>query len=494
MSREREPERLEHTDPLSASSKAVSRRDFLKIAGLAGAAIGFGGGLGGLLAACGSETTTTEPSVITTAPPTTTTTAAPASSTTASVAASVEEGREIKVGYVIPKTGAIASFAIPSDWIVEHWMTALADGVVGGDGMNHHFKMEIADTQSDVNRAAQVAGDLITNAQVDVIFAGGTPDTCNPASDQSEAFGTPSISDNVPLEPWFFGRGGAVDKPFKYTWSIAAPFFALAGSWVQMWEQLPTNKKVGMFFANSADGVAFSDPNTGAPYFAKQAGYEVVMPDLYPPGTEDFTSIISFLKDEGVEICATVSVPPDFTNYWSQAIQQGFNPKVQTAALALLFEETVIAIGPTAVGLTCEVPWHPLWPYVDSLTGMTCKELADDYETKTGRQWTQAQMQLGMMEWFVDAVKRTKNIDDKDELSAAIGTAKLMTAQGPIDMTAPVGSESRPVPNAASAPMSGGQWRESTDPRWSYQLTYLASTYVPGMTEETAGTLEPIAY
>jgi len=491
MSDERQTDGFKHMESKSADGKAVSRREFLKMAGVAGAAIGVGAGLGGLLAACGGETTTTAPSVITTAAQTTTTTG-PASTTT--VVTSTEEGREIKVGYVIPKTGAIASFAIPSDWIVDHWMTALKEGVVGGDGKNHRIKMEIADTQSDVNRTSQVTGDLIQNAKVDVVFSGGTPDTCNPASDQCEAFGTPSISDNVPLEPWFFGRGGSVDKPFKWTWAIASPFFALTGSWVQMWDQLPTNKKVGMFFANSADGHAFSDPNTGAPYFAKQGGYEVVMPDLYAPGTEDFTSVISLLKKAGVEVCASICVPPDFTNFWKQAIQQGFRPKIMTSGLALLFEETVIAIGPSAVGLTCEVPWHPLWPYVDSLTGMTCKELADDYETKTGRQWTQAQMQLGMMEWFVDAVKRTKNIDDKAELSAAIGSAKLITAQGPIDMTAPVGSEVRPVPNAATAPMSGGQWRKSTDPRWSYQLTYLASTYVPGMKEETAGTLEPMAY
>ncbi len=491
MSDGKQARRLERVEPTLVESKAVSRREFLKIAGIAGAALGAGGGLGGLLAACGGDTTTTAPSVITTAAQTTTTTA-PASTTT--VATSVEEGREITVGYVVPKTGAISSFAIPTDWLVEHWMTALTDGVVAGDGKNHRIKMEVADTQSDVNRASQVTGDLIQNAKVDVVFSGGTPDTCNPASDQCEAFGTPGISDNVPLEPWFFGRGGSVDTPFKWTWAMASPFFALTGSWVQMWDQLPTNKKVGMFFANSADGQAFSDENTGAPFFAREGGYEVLMPDLYAPGTEDFTSVISEFKKAGCEICASICVPPDFTNFWKQARQQGFNPTIMTCGLALLFEETVIAIGPTAAGLTCECPWHPSWPYIDSLTGMTCQELADDYETKTGRQWTQAQMQLGMMEWFVDAVKRTKNIDDKAELSAAIGSANLETAQGYIDMTAPVGSEVRPVPNAVSAPMAGGQWRPSTDPRWSYQQVYLASTFVPGMKEGTAATLEPIVY
>ncbi|MBC7293377.1 MAG: hypothetical protein H5T84_04565, partial [Thermoleophilia bacterium] len=42
------------------SGRTVSRREFLKIASLAGATVGLGAGLGGLLAACGGgETTTT---------------------------------------------------------------------------------------------------------------------------------------------------------------------------------------------------------------------------------------------------------------------------------------------------------------------------------------------------------------------------------------------------------------------------------------------------
>ena len=44
-------------------AKNVSRRHFLKIAGVAGASIGLGAGLGGLAAACGSGGTTTTTTV-----------------------------------------------------------------------------------------------------------------------------------------------------------------------------------------------------------------------------------------------------------------------------------------------------------------------------------------------------------------------------------------------------------------------------------------------
>ena len=99
-------------------ARPVSRRDFLKIAGIAGAAVGAGAGLGGILAACGEEETTT-----TTAGETTTTTAAATTTTTAAatttVSTAAETGREIKLGFVTPTTGPLASFGVPDGYCVE---------------------------------------------------------------------------------------------------------------------------------------------------------------------------------------------------------------------------------------------------------------------------------------------------------------------------------------------------------------------------------------
>ena len=110
------------------SAGKVSRREFLKIAGIAGATIGVAGGLGGLVAACGGdEKTTTTASPSTTAGATTTTAGATAVSTGA------DTGRAIKVGIAVPKTGALSTFTIPFDWVQGQWTKALADGVVCGD-------------------------------------------------------------------------------------------------------------------------------------------------------------------------------------------------------------------------------------------------------------------------------------------------------------------------------------------------------------------------
>ena len=125
-------------------SKPVSRREFLKVAGLAGATTGAGTGLGGLVAACGEEetTTTTAAATSTTAAPQTTATTA-ASTTT--VSAGPEVGREVKVGFVDPLTGVLAAFGLAGDYCVGKWRAAVGDGVVLGDGMMHPFNIQVED-------------------------------------------------------------------------------------------------------------------------------------------------------------------------------------------------------------------------------------------------------------------------------------------------------------------------------------------------------------
>jgi ABC-type branched-subunit amino acid transport system substrate-binding protein len=200
--------------------KSVSRREFLKLAGIAGATVGLAGGLGSLAAGCGSEeTTTTTAAVTTTTAPATSTTGA-ASSTT--VSTSAEAGREIKLGVVQPITGMFAVLAAADEWAKGLIEAKFKDGFVAGDGKNHPVTILLRDAQSDSARAAQVAGDLIVNDKVDILLAGGSPSICNPAADQAEALGCPFLGGNNPWTAFVFGRKNDGKTPFKWTYSTLA--------------------------------------------------------------------------------------------------------------------------------------------------------------------------------------------------------------------------------------------------------------------------------
>ncbi len=399
------------TDTGTVDSKSLTRRDFLKVAGIAGAAVGAGAGLGGLLAACGEEeeTTTTAAAATTTTAGETTTTAG----ATTTVSAEPEMGREVKVGFVDPLTGPLAAFGIPGQYCAERWREAAGDGMVFGDGMKHPVNIVVRDSQSDTARAAQVAGDLITNDQVDVIFAAATPDTVNPVADQAEALGCPCISNDCPMEPYYFGRGGTPDKPFKWTYHMFWGLTELIGASMDLWGQIESNKMVGALWPNDPDGNAFRPAYTEA---AEALGYTIVDAGSFQFGTEDFTFAISLFKKEGCEIVTGVVTPPDFTNFWAQSMQQGYMPKMVDIAKPALFPSAMEAIGDTALGIGGPSWWHPNYPFKSSLTGETCLEIATDFETRTEQQWQQPLLHYIMFEAAVDALKRTKNLDDKEEL------------------------------------------------------------------------------
>ena len=458
------------------TGRSVSRREFLKIAGVAGATVGVGGGLGSLIVACGEEETTTTAGPTTTAPATTT--SAPESTTT--VSAEAEMGREIKIGFVTPLTGNIASFGVPDKYCVKRAEEAIGDGIVCGDGQKHPVSITTADSQSDTNRASQVAADLISNTKVDMILAASTPDTCVPVADQAEANGVPCLTCDCPWQSYVGTRTqGDLARVFTWTYHVFWGAEDMAANFLDMMGQVPNNKVIATMYPNDADGLALQ------PIFVpayEGAGLTVSDGSFFQTGTEDFTSQISQFKKAGAEIGTGIFVPPDFTNFWKQSIQQGWLPKVATYAKCLLFPQSVEAIGAISNGLTTEVWWTPNHPFTSALLGETCKEFADNFEASEQQQWTQPLMHFLVFEWAVDVLKRATSVDDKEAIMTAVKATKLETVAGLIDFTAPVEPVGPPwspgprrvVENVYKSPLVGGQWRTST--KYPFDLTIVSNT------------------
>ena len=244
------------------NDRSVSRREFLKIAGIAGATIEWAPVLADWSprAAVGRPRPLRPGPCTTTAGATTATAAAAtptAGATTTAVTTGPEAGREIKVGFVDALTGPLAAFGIAGKWCVERWQEAVANGLVCGDGLNHPITISVQDSQSDSTRAAQVTGDLIQNAKVDFMMAAAAPDTVNPVADQAEANGCPCLTVDSPMEPYFFGRGGTPDKAFKWTYHLFWGLTELSRLYFDTWKQLPTNKVAGTLWPNDVDGNAY---------------------------------------------------------------------------------------------------------------------------------------------------------------------------------------------------------------------------------------------
>jgi branched-chain amino acid transport system substrate-binding protein len=471
----------------SMGARSVSRREFLKLAAAAGGAIGISGGLGAVLASCGEEESTTTETVTATAPANTTSTA-PASTTT--VSAGPEVGRPVKLGYVVPVTGPLAPFAAAGKWALEHFNTAVGEGLVLGDGIMHPFEVSLVDTQSDSNRAAQVTGDLIQNTKVDLVMAAVTPDTVNPAGDVAEAMGCPLISNWTEVHAFTVGRK-MPPEGFKWTYTYAFDDVLTTVNYTGLLPQVPSNKIVGLVLANDVDGNNWAQ---WGPPILEEAGYQVVMTDLYTPGAEDYTAQITAIKKAGCELLLAVMLTPDFTNFWTQAHQQAFQPVVAIGHKGLIFPEGVLSMGEIGYKLSSAGTWTPRSKFIDSLTGMTCQELADEYEAFSGSQWSEAVIILVLFEWAADIFKRLANIDDRPGIAAAIAATKLDTSIGQIDFTAPVADMSHhPFINGCVPPQACGQWVKTAEgSKWPIDKL-LVFTTDPDIVE-LDGTLQPLTY
>jgi branched-chain amino acid transport system substrate-binding protein len=378
--------------------------------------------------------------------------------------------KTFKIGYVTPQTGPLAAFGEADSFVIGALQSLLQAGVKVGTS-SVPISVTVKDSQSDPRRAADAASQLILQDQVDLMLVASTPDTVNPVADQCEANGVPCISSVAPWEAFYFARGGKPDKAFKWTYHFFWGLGDIIGVFQDLWVGAGAGKVAGVLWPNDADGNAWADPKTGLPQI-KGKGYRLVDPGHYTNQTLDYSAQLAQFKQASADILVGVPIPPDFTNFWKQAAQQGFKPKSVTIAKALLFPSAVEALGPLAQNLSTEVWWSPQHPYKSSLTGETCAQLAAAYTTKTGKQWTQP---IGMIHALFEVAVKTLSAaggpGDKAALIKALAAMKMDSIVGPLDWN------SGPVKNVTTTPLVGAQWRSGG--RYPYDLTIVSNTKHP---------------
>ncbi len=393
--------------------------------------------------------------------------------------------KKIRIGHVSPRTGPLAPFAVSDTFAIGVMREKFKNGLKIG-GTTYEIEIISKDSQSNPNRAAEVAADLILKDKVNIMCVGNTPETTNPVGDQCEANDVPCISSLAPWQPWFFTRGGKPGKGFKWTYHFFWGLEDIIAVFMNMWDTLDTNKQVGGLFPNDGDGNAWGDKKLGLPPALAKRGYIVHDPGRYQNLSDDFSAQIAAFKKAKCEIVTGVVIPPDFTTFWKQSRQQGFRPKAATVGKALLFPSSVEALGKGGHNLSSEVWWTPNHPFKSSLTGQSCAQLAAAFETKTGRQWSQpVGFAHALFEVVFDVLKRTKDVGSNESILDAIVKTKMNTIVGPVDWT-----KGGPFKNVSKTPLVGGQWRY-VDKKYKYDLVVVNNKTAPNI--PVGGKMEPLA-
>lgn len=360
----------------------------------------------------------------------------------------------IKVGFVNPQTGPLAGFGEANDYVLSG-IRKIFDGGIDNNGRKVKVEIIAKDSQSNPNRAAEVAAELILKDEVDIICASAAPDTVNPVSDQAEVNGTPCITTNCPWQPYFFGRNGDPAKGFQSTYHFFWGLEDVIGAFLDLWSAPGVAKNVGGLFPNDADGNAWGDRERGFPKPLAEAGYKLTDPGRYQLLSDDFSAQINAFKNAGVEIVTGNMIPPDFATFWSQSAQQNFRPRIVTIGKALLFPSVIASLGERGHGLSSEIWWSPNHPFSSSLTGQTAKALAEGYVAATRRPWTQPiGFNHALFEVVADVVKRTADLSDPKSIIDATRKTNLKTIVGAVDWS------KGPVKNVTKTPLVAGQWQK----------------------------------
>jgi branched-chain amino acid transport system substrate-binding protein len=383
----------------------------------------------------------------------------------------------ILIGRPNPSSGPLSAFGEPSPWVDERALAEInKDGgiFIKEAGKKLPVRIKLVDTESDPSKTGDVTSKLILQDNVDLMIVLHTPISANPASAMCERYQVPCIVSDAPVESWLTGG------PYKWSYNFFFTVPQIVESFISMWDSVAdkTNKVVGGLWPNDPDGKTYAEMFTKR---LNEKGYKVVDAGRFPTGTSDYTSFINLWKKEKVDILTSIQPPPEFAAAWRQCFPQGFIPKVSTGGKPIIMPSAVQALGENlANGLTVCVWWSPYHPFKSSLAGYSAKTLCDAWTEKTGRQWTQP---LGFIyavyEVAADVLKRAGTLD-KEKIREAIAQTNVNTIVGPIKYN---------KENFSRTPMVGGQWVKGK--KWPWELEIVENNQYPEI-KKTANLVFPI--
>ncbi|CUU54363.1 branched-chain amino acid transport system substrate-binding protein [Parafrankia irregularis] len=374
------------------------------------------------------------------------------------------EARKVRIGMVSPRTGALRSYADVDSHVVESMNTIFADGTrVGRNTLP--VEIFVRDGQSDRNRAAAAAADLIFVDNVDIVLVGGGADNVNPVSDVCEAQGVPCLSTSVPWEAWFYSRGGKAETPFSWTYHVYWGMAELRGAYRAMWRALDVPHSVALLLPNNQEGEAFNNAAYGLSKLTDD-GFQIAGTHRYNVGDQSFGTFVDGIVSNKVSIIAGNPSITDFSAFWKLLNEKDYKPHIVTLSSTLLFPTDVEALGLAADGFTTEVGWSPKFQYRSYLTKRTAEELANEFDMGT---WSQP---LGfihaLFEIVAQALESVDSIDDRSAVAAAIAGVQASTIVGNVSFN---NAPNTGIPkNVATVPLAGGKWTKQQSSSVPYAL------------------------
>lgn len=406
---------------------------------------------------------------------------------------------EIVIGDTVSYTGPYAVFGGVASWGTEaaiEDINAQGGVYVAEYGVKIPVRWVTVDCESDPLKVAPLTENLILNEGVDLL--GGhfeVPPMRMGTAMMAQEYEIPAIFGVGPYESWI-GIEAAAAEPWTYSWAFGFaigtpaaegdfregdPGYIMMPTWFGALDTFAsdTNKKAAVFAFDDADGRGWYLGFTGA--VVDQGGYDCYRAEdefgIYPPGTNDFTSLIQEWKDAGCEILWGNCPAPDMGTVLKQCQTQGFEPKVVFATRGAMFYQEIVSWGgdlPNGVGM--EVYWWPTMQNAVGIDGLTPQGLADRWYEDTGEPLAQGiGWDYAVAQTMFDVIERAGTLD-ADAILQALAETDFVSMWGRVVFEE--GTRFQRIP------CQFGQWQKTDNPWvWESPIVFSFNDFMPA-TEE----------
>ena len=268
--------------------------------------------------------------------------------------ASGEAECPITIGISLPLTG---DFSEPGKNIqqgYELWATTVneAGGILGCD-----VELIFRDDASDPNRTVSDYEQLITRENVDFVFGPFSSRLVIPASQVAEEEKMLFI-EPAGAAPEIFERG------FEYLFyaapAVADDHYNYLFEWL---EGLPEDEKPKSVAVASLDDPFAQGTAYGLRDQLADAGYEIVVDEVYPPDQTDFSSIAARIADSNADLFIGGTQFEDSVGLTRAFQELGYQPKMAAMSTGPTLPEFTEAVGDAASGIVSPAGWSSRTEY-----------------------------------------------------------------------------------------------------------------------------------
>jgi branched-chain amino acid transport system substrate-binding protein len=342
-----------------------------------------------------------------------------------------EVPESIKVGAVVPQTGAFAGGGAQVERGYRYAVEAIneAGGVfVEEYGTSLPIELLLRDDESDPNRTTSTLEELNGDGVVAYLGGFGSP---------VHAAGTVIAEKNaVPYLGVATALQGLHEQGYRYFFSpfpkspdIAVSVFEMLNALLPEGER-PT--RVGIFAEATDWG---EELGAGWEEQAAAHGYEVVFHETYAPGTTDFSDLIFKAQEAGVQALLSLPTPPDGFALFKQMGELNWKPEFSLVVRAADVP-TWNDLGEVGDGVFLSAGWHPAlgFPGIEPMNQRHIDEEGRPADPIVGGAYSLVQI-------LADSIERAGTLD-REAVRDAIAATDLDTVAGHItfreDGTSPI--------------------------------------------------------